>query len=293
MKKRRWAGGIVILSLILSSAAYAGGPGTTAANFLKIGVGARATAMGDAFCALADDGTSLYWNPAGLARIKKNEFLAMYNRWFQDINQGYLSVAYPSKLGVLGLAINYVDMGKMEGRDIYGQPTGEFGASDSQAMIGYAGKVSPNLMLGISGGMVSEKIEEDTKYAYLANLGLLLDLTKSYSLGLSVQNIGSKLGEDPLPLIMKAGLAANLGGVNLAIDVHKPQDSSLYYFMGMEWWIANALALRLGFKTGQDIPSSSITGGLGFKSRGIQVDYTYVSYGDLGGTHRIAMGMGF
>ena len=43
---------------------YANEPGTTAASFLKIGVGARAAAMGDAFTALADDPTALYWKLA-------------------------------------------------------------------------------------------------------------------------------------------------------------------------------------------------------------------------------------
>ncbi len=38
--------------------------GTSMANFLKIGVGPRAIAMGDAFVALSDDASSLYWNPA-------------------------------------------------------------------------------------------------------------------------------------------------------------------------------------------------------------------------------------
>ena len=41
--------------------------GTTAANFLEIGVGSRATSMGDAYVAVANDVSSIYWNPAGLA----------------------------------------------------------------------------------------------------------------------------------------------------------------------------------------------------------------------------------
>ncbi len=55
-----------VLILILSFNCYAAGPGTTAASFLKIGVGARAAAMGDAFTAVADDPTALYWKLANL-----------------------------------------------------------------------------------------------------------------------------------------------------------------------------------------------------------------------------------
>ena len=46
-----------------------GSRGTTTANFLKLGAGARAEAMGGAYAAVADDATALYWNPAGLTRI--------------------------------------------------------------------------------------------------------------------------------------------------------------------------------------------------------------------------------
>ena len=54
--------GIGVFILILTSYTYAGGPGTTAANFLKIGVGARATAMGGAFTALADSTSAVGWD---------------------------------------------------------------------------------------------------------------------------------------------------------------------------------------------------------------------------------------
>jgi len=90
---------------------YANGAGTTAASFLKIGVGARAAAMGDAFTALADDPTALYWNPAALIKLKERQLSATYNVWFAEINQGYVGVGFPLSRGVLGGGINYVSMG--------------------------------------------------------------------------------------------------------------------------------------------------------------------------------------
>ena len=41
--------------------------GTTTGNFLEIGVDSEGSAMGDAFVAVSDDISSIYWNPAGLA----------------------------------------------------------------------------------------------------------------------------------------------------------------------------------------------------------------------------------
>ena len=46
--------------------------GTTTANFLEIGIGSRATSMGDAYVAVANDVSSIYWNPAGLSHVARS-----------------------------------------------------------------------------------------------------------------------------------------------------------------------------------------------------------------------------
>ena len=44
--------------------------GTAGAQFLKIGPGARVDSLGGAFSAIANDVTTIYWNPAGLIHIQ-------------------------------------------------------------------------------------------------------------------------------------------------------------------------------------------------------------------------------
>ncbi|MBU0520220.1 hypothetical protein KKA00_12940 [bacterium] len=56
-----------------------------AGEFLEIGVGARALGLGGAYCALAEDPSSFYWNPAGLARVPSISIWGMYNNQFGDI----------------------------------------------------------------------------------------------------------------------------------------------------------------------------------------------------------------
>lgn len=281
--------GIGFLVTIFVTLALAGGPGTTAANFLKIGVGARATAMGGAFTALADDSTSLYWNPAGLAQIKEGELSATYNLWFEDVRQGYLGMGFPSLGGTLGLAANYVDMGTLEGRDEAGDLTEPFGASDLELMVGYAKKISPKFIFGFGTGIIQDTIAEDKKSAFLANVGLLTEVSKPLFLGFAVQNIGTELGSDPLPLTLRLGLALRRSPFMIALDLVKPTDDDTYYCAGAEWWIEKIVALRVGYKSNQDV-GSGFTAGLGFKVATVDLDYAYVAYGDLGNTHRISLG---
>ncbi len=281
------------LITLFASHAFAGGSGTTAANFLKLGVGARAAALGDAFTVIVDDSTSLYWNPAGLIRINERQLSATYNIWFAGINQGYLGIGFP--LGGTGVAaggVNYVDMGDFDGRDEAGNPTGTFTASALNYQLGYANRLGEKLSWGVSVGGIQDTIADDSKSTYAANLGLIYKFSESLSLGLAVQNIGGQLGGDPLPFVAKIGMAYTWQSLLLALDIAKPTDNDLYYGAGIEWWIMDGIALRAGYKTNQDI-GEGLTAGLGFNKGKIRFDYAYVPYGELGNTHRVLLGMSF
>ena len=277
--------------LTIQDLSFALSPGTTAANFLKIPVGARAAAMGGAFTATADDATALYWNPAGLSQIEKTEILAMYNMHFQGIKQGYLSLAFPSLKGVVGLAASYVDMGGIEGRDKYGNPTGEFNASDIKLSFGYSRRLSSRLMFGLTFGSIQETIANDKKVSYSANIGFMLKPVKLISVGFTCQNIGSKLGKDSLPLTYRGGIALKLRSFSIETDVVKEIDNDVYYCAGLEWDIAN-ISLRCGYRMGQDV-GSGISYGIGLKVSKVNLDYAFIPYGDLGDTQRISLGIKF
>src|SRR5258706_15883429 len=93
MNIKRWVG---ILGLLVTWAGFAAAsdPGTTAANFLKLGIGPRAIAMGNAQVGLANDVYATYWNPAGLADLETPEAGFVQNQYIQDVSEGYLAFAY-------------------------------------------------------------------------------------------------------------------------------------------------------------------------------------------------------
>src|SRR5512142_3359573 len=84
---RKWLGmamGCLCLPT-LASAALISGTGTTAATFLKIGLGPRAVALGESYAGVADDVSAVYWNPAGLAELDGPEFTAMHTFWLESM----------------------------------------------------------------------------------------------------------------------------------------------------------------------------------------------------------------
>jgi hypothetical protein len=86
---------MAVLALTLQPAP-AGAVDKFAAEFLKIGVGARALGMGGAFVSLADDASATYWNPAGLVQLESREALGMHASQFGGVvNHDVLGVAIP------------------------------------------------------------------------------------------------------------------------------------------------------------------------------------------------------
>ncbi|MBI4538428.1 MAG: PorV/PorQ family protein [Gemmatimonadetes bacterium] len=69
--------------------------GTTSGEFLLLPVGGRATALGSAFTALANDISSLYWNPAGLSLMQDREVMLSHIDYIADTRYTWFGVATP------------------------------------------------------------------------------------------------------------------------------------------------------------------------------------------------------
>jgi hypothetical protein len=90
-----------------------------AGEFMALGGGARAMAMGGAFIAVADDATTTYWNPAGLASFaaltgapRSWEAVLMHAEQFGDIiDSNFFSVAFPLKEGESAWGLSVIHMG--------------------------------------------------------------------------------------------------------------------------------------------------------------------------------------
>jgi len=70
--------------------------GKYAGEFMAIGIGGRPLGMGGAFTGVADDVTSGYYNPAGLANLNYPQLALMHSEQFGElVNYDYASVGIP------------------------------------------------------------------------------------------------------------------------------------------------------------------------------------------------------
>ena len=89
--------------------------GTAGAQFLKIGTGARAVGMGEAFVAVADDASAIWWNPAGVARITmsgESHLTLNHSTWPAQISHEFFGYAftYRSLPGAYALSSTVLQM---------------------------------------------------------------------------------------------------------------------------------------------------------------------------------------
>ncbi len=98
---------VAMASLALIPSAWAA---KYAGEFLEIGVGARAVAMGGAVTAFTDDALGFYWNPAAIGHVSGLQVSAMYaDLWDGLANYSVAGITLPASGAVL--AINYVRLG--------------------------------------------------------------------------------------------------------------------------------------------------------------------------------------
>ena len=309
MKKLILATAIAVLGVNVSFGAFsANDAGTSTAQFLKLGAGARATAMGNSSVGLSGDSTDIYWNPAGLNGVTGKGSLSVMNAaWFEGISYDWASFAMPYKnWGVFGVGVQYLSYGSIDQMDDTGLQTGSFSPTDMCVSLSYARKFK-GIDLGANVKYVSLKIL-DTAAAYAVDLGAQYKaknlLNNKLTLGCAVQNMGTQIKfidqSDPLPFNIKVGGAYEIKSNWLAVlDVNAPIDNAVFAGAGTEYVyrVKEKIDLigRAGYNT-ENIQTggmNGVTAGIGVRYAGYCLDYAFVPYGDLGNTQRISLSIGF
>ena len=218
MAMKRWIVGIVLIFLFGNGGKLAAVSkrGTSVAQFLKIGVGARAAAMGGAFLALANDVSALYWNPAGIAGLPKASLMATHTRWFADLNHDFLGVVLPvSRAGNIGVSITSFSAPEME-QTTYTQPEGTgiyFDVQDLALGVTYARWLTDRFRFGLTGKLVHQRLFNEVAQTFAVDIGGLLRTgVPGLQLGMVMTNFGGKMRLDGRDLIVSYDKRPDVAG---------------------------------------------------------------------------------
>lgn len=261
--------------------------GTTSAQFLKLGVGARAVSLGGTFVADASDLSALYWNPAGLSQLQGSAVQLAHTQYVVDVAYNY--AAFGTRLGNAGTiaaSVIMLDSGEMDVRTIE-QPEGTGERFDARSMaiqLSYGRALTDRFSIGTTAKYLLEQIWHSSANAFAIDFGVLFTTPyDALKLGASIANFGPKMqmtgrdiifSEDPdpsnegnvdivnsqfltekfdLPLLFRIGLAWDAFNtenhrLRLLTDAAHPNDNSEYVNVGGEYSFRDLIAFRGGYR---------------------------------------------
>jgi len=278
---------------------YPGDIHPTYVDFLKFGIGARPSAMGEASVSLHSDVTAAYWNPAGLAKIERIQCAAMYSEAVKDAFLNFFGLAVPVKgWGTYEVSGVLLFIDPLPVTDNNGNNLGNLNWTDWAFTLSYGKEVIRSLSFGL-GFKVIQRIESDPIFgttkgtAYSGDFGLIYEFPfkKGLNLGFSLLNVGNKLqmeGEvkkDDLPRTIRLGLSYDRGPWIIAGDINKVLDDQWRINIGGEHKFKETIFLRFGYyeKAGN---VRGATYGMGIKLKNYQFDWANVPASEMIGYTR-------
>lgn len=307
--------------------------GTSSATFLKIGVGARATALGESFVAVANDPTAIYWNAAGLASIQSMEAAFSHVEWPADIRFEHLTLVVPVRRlgGSLGFQVGVLSTSLDETTELQPFGTGRtFVYSDMVTGIAYARRWTDKLLVGFGAKYVREDLGKDVGNPTAS--GVMFDIGSIYYLGLRSVRIGTSLsnfssalkpggeflspgsdgvlgtGDDErraydgfdAPTVFRYGVAFepvenSTQRLTMSLEANQAADNTLAVKSGLEWAWLGRVALRTGYNFSADALKFSAGLGANAEVGGTRatLDYAYTDGQFLGAINRLTLGIRF
>jgi hypothetical protein len=297
----------VVLNFTLFAFNLNADPGTSGAEYLRLGAGARAAAMGEAFTPLADGAASLFWNPAGLGFTKWKEVQASQLVGIERVATQHVAYAHPfGEKTAAGLGVVRLDSGDLEGRDEFDLPTENFNVTGLAAVLGAGRRLTPRLSAGLAVKWASQKVADQSGSAVAADLGAQYEWPlpgHSVRWGAAARNLGGKIGpgeKADLPTEYRVGVADRLAKETLVLSAEGvfPTDTDPRLNAGAEVFVAGFFSLRAGYRFLRDDATGvgGLTAGFGLiypKVQDYVVDYAYSGQGDLGSAHRLSLSVRF
>ncbi len=295
--------------------------GISTAQFLKIGVGSRSSAMGDAFVAIANDASALYWNPAGLVQFNEDQVIFSRNKWVADINHDFIGAVYHlDETNTFGVALTSLSMDQMKVTTEFAPfGTGEyFSFGDIALAVTYSRKMTDQFSFGGTVRYIEETLDK------LKMRGVMIDLGTYYWTGLgttrfavTVSNFGNQLAPDGKvvligkreksdwqsfspPTIFRIGFAfepyqSEDNRITTSIQLNHPNDNSENVSTGFEYSWKDIAYLRGGYLFNVDEQNFSFGFGvhIPISIAYCSVDYSYSNFTKLGNAQRFSIILGF
>ena len=205
--------------------------GGTSGEFLLLGAGARGTALGGAYAALATDVTALYYNPGGLAQLARPGAMVSTYDYVAGTRYSWLGAAFPLTGGARSIGFSAGTFGFSDQPEYTVDAPDGTGRTYSVAETFLAGTYSQNFSDRFSAGFtlkfITDKLGDTRAGAFAVDFGTSFHATvgaRPIRAAFVLQNLGSQLKHDGSALDAGVTRAPPLGTPDVP---QEPQPSRL------------------------------------------------------------------
>lgn len=278
-----WVLLLILVALIGDVTLAASDGGRTAADFLQIGVGARAAGMGGAYSALSDGSEASYWNPAGMAGMQGYEFSFSHFVWYQDVTleQGAFAFALNDR-ATMAASVIYLNYGDINGYDASNNAIGDITAYDWAGGLSLGYRVTDALSVGLTGKYINQTFDDISGSAFAVDLGASLQAGQ-WTFAAVAGNLGSEMTFDSesekLPSSVRFGVAVSdlVSGLRAAVEYDNRLHGASVLHNGLEMSFADRYFLRTGYDIDLDGEDHSFDGGISLGA-GVRVGVAEINY---------------
>ena len=174
--------------------------GTTSGEFLLLGASARGAALGNAFQAIANDVSALYYNPAGVALMDGPGFLVSTYSYVASTRYSWGGLAFPFSGGARAVGLHLGTFGfKDQPEYTVDLPDGTgstYSVSESYIGLTYAENFSDRFSAGLTAKGVFDQLGEVSGSAFAIDFGTNFhSALNNHPIKFSfvIQNLGSTL----------------------------------------------------------------------------------------------------
>ncbi|MBK7107338.1 MAG: PorV/PorQ family protein [Ignavibacteriae bacterium] len=307
--------------------------GTSSANFLKIGLGAKTVGIAESDLTLAEDASSFYWNPATISRIGSNSLAISYVNWLVETSVAYAGVAIDLDYVTAGLEVSYFSSGDIEETTLLEQKgTGRyFSTNDFSIGLGVARNLTDRFSVGVKIKYINENLSSVSASAIAFDVGsvFVTSFLNDMKIGIALSNFGGSMkfnGQDLLvshvvpgsptnkeipavletkswdiPLFFKIGLSTEIFKVdNFAMQssytLTDARDFQPRHNIGTSLKFLDNFTIRGGYRFNYDEVTFSAGAGakVNLENLGqIQFDYAYTDFGSFSDIHQISLAINF
>jgi len=250
---------------------------------LRMGLGARAIALGNSGVAAPLDAYSAYYNPAAFGNSVKRMVALSYGFLSLDRHQSFVSFSLRVPPAA-GFSIGWIEsgIGNIQSYNSIGEQTGAINHSNNTILFSFGRRIFSRMSLGLTVKIMFEDINDGTEQFNYSSRGVGFDFGWQYyinddlTLGYQIRDISSKLKAntekifelggttiDRFPLIQKAGIyyRSPWPWLRLGDDLEWSNKGDIRNHLGIEAVRGQNLALRLGLNGTQ----TAFGAGLDFK----------------------------